>query len=220
METFSLTKKMVKKISGSTYLVAFKEDIYFEPMQFVMIETPISIVRKPFALGTWQDELAICIEIIGEGSRYIVQDATILNAHGPCGKGFEIPNGKGLILASASCFSMAYEASKRWNVEVLMCSKEAFEIDVHPFKQVIGDENFLKMLKQLKGYDWYLTLGSPQMCKIAYDMLKGKGMVYTTTDAYMACGLGACKGCAIDTKEGIKHVCEDGPIFRGDILWS
>ena len=29
----------------------------------------------------------------------------------------------------------------------------------------------------------------------------------------MACGLGACLGCAIDTQSGYKRVCKDGPVF-------
>ncbi len=220
MENFSLTKKSVERISGNTYLLRFKEKIAFQPMQFLMIETPMSIVRKPFGLGSWQDDLAICIEIIGKGSGWVVQNATTLKAHGPCGKGFTPPNGKGLIIASASCLSMAYEASKRWGTEAWICSRDQFEIDLHPFCKIVGDQDFVKSLKQAKGYEWYLTLGSPQMCRIAYGILRPKGEVFTTTDAYMACGLGACKGCAIETTEGIKHVCEDGPIFRGDVVWS
>jgi dihydroorotate dehydrogenase electron transfer subunit len=39
-------------------------------------------------------------------------------------------------------------------------------------------------------------------------------------EAWMACGLGACKGCAVDTKKGYKMVCEDGPVFSAeDIKW-
>ncbi|MBQ3690134.1 MAG: hypothetical protein II937_09815 [Bacteroidales bacterium] len=29
----------------------------------------------------------------------------------------------------------------------------------------------------------------------------------------MACGLGACLSCSIDTADGRKKVCKDGPIF-------
>jgi dihydroorotate dehydrogenase electron transfer subunit len=32
-------------------------------------------------------------------------------------------------------------------------------------------------------------------------------------DAYMACGVGACLGCAVRTKSGYKMVCKDGPVF-------
>lgn len=37
----------------------------------------------------------------------------------------------------------------------------------------------------------------------------------------MACGLGACKGCAIKTKSGYKMTCKDGPVFNSqEIIWN
>lgn len=37
----------------------------------------------------------------------------------------------------------------------------------------------------------------------------------------MACGIGACYGCPVMTKEGYKLVCSDGPVFNADeIIWS
>ncbi len=40
-------------------------------------------------------------------------------------------------------------------------------------------------------------------------------------DAYMACGTGACLGCAIRTKNGYKMVCKDGPVFDAqEIVWE
>ncbi len=39
-------------------------------------------------------------------------------------------------------------------------------------------------------------------------------------DAYMACGIGACRGCAVKTKTGYKLVCSDGPVFEAqEIDW-
>lgn len=36
----------------------------------------------------------------------------------------------------------------------------------------------------------------------------------------MACGVGACFGCAVDTKLGYKKVCADGPVFNAsEVLW-
>jgi len=48
--------------------------------------------------------------------------------------------------------------------------------------------------------------------------IPNKKNTFVSMEEYMACGIGACKGCAIQTKAGIKHVCTDGPVFRGDIL--
>ncbi|MDP8299073.1 MAG: dihydroorotate dehydrogenase electron transfer subunit [Candidatus Tantalella remota] len=40
-------------------------------------------------------------------------------------------------------------------------------------------------------------------------------------DAYMACGIGACRGCAVKTKNGYKLVCSDGPVFDAqEIDWK
>ncbi len=36
----------------------------------------------------------------------------------------------------------------------------------------------------------------------------------------MACGIGACMGCVVNTKKGFKPVCKEGPVFSIDeIVW-
>ena len=36
----------------------------------------------------------------------------------------------------------------------------------------------------------------------------------------MGCGFGACYGCTINTRKGLKRICRDGPVFElGDIIW-
>ncbi|PIQ88525.1 MAG: hypothetical protein COV72_07810 [Candidatus Omnitrophica bacterium CG11_big_fil_rev_8_21_14_0_20_42_13] len=37
-------------------------------------------------------------------------------------------------------------------------------------------------------------------------------------EEYMACGIGACLGCAAQTKSGYKYVCKDGPVFKAEEL--
>lgn len=40
-------------------------------------------------------------------------------------------------------------------------------------------------------------------------------------DAYMACGIGVCLGCAVETVSGYRYVCKDGPVFGSEeILWD
>ena len=37
----------------------------------------------------------------------------------------------------------------------------------------------------------------------------------------MGCGFGVCYGCSIKTRQGLKEVCKDGPVFNlDDILWD
>ena len=41
---------------------------------------------------------------------------------------------------------------------------------------------------------------------------------FLSMESRMACGVGVCLGCVIDTSEGKKRCCKDGPIFPGEIL--
>jgi dihydroorotate dehydrogenase electron transfer subunit len=37
--------------------------------------------------------------------------------------------------------------------------------------------------------------------------------VQVSLEARMGCGLGLCYGCTIETRQGLKRVCKDGPVF-------
>lgn len=40
-------------------------------------------------------------------------------------------------------------------------------------------------------------------------------------DVRMGCGFGACMGCSIKTRSGMKRVCKDGPVFRREeLVWD
>ena len=50
--------------------------------------------------------------------------------------------------------------------------------------------------------------------------LEGKP-VQVSMEMRMGCGRGICYGCTIKTKDGLKQVCEDGPVFDlSDIIWD
>jgi dihydroorotate dehydrogenase electron transfer subunit len=52
------------------------------------------------------------------------------------------------------------------------------------------------------------------------DCLKGKS-VQVSLEERMACGVGACYGCTVKTRNGPKQVCQDGPVFDlTDIVWQ
>ncbi|HEY8542192.1 MAG TPA: oxidoreductase [Pseudothermotoga sp.] len=217
MENFSLTVKKTFEVTRDSFIITFNEKIDFAPTQFIMIETP-SVVRKPFALGKWFDDLAIGIQVIGKGTQYIVKQDVLL-AHGPLGKGFVPPSGKGAMITTPACLAMAFDLHQRYSCDVFIGSLERLQMEIS-FRTVIGNEEFVNLLKSLNGYDWFYVVGSDQMEKVAFNLLREKAPVYLSFNEYMACGIGACRGCAIQTKEGIKHVCIDGPVFRGDLVWN
>ena len=45
--------------------------------------------------------------------------------------------------------------------------------------------------------------------------------VQVSLEIVMACGVGACYGCTIKTRSGLKQACKDGPVFNlDDIFWD
>jgi dihydroorotate dehydrogenase electron transfer subunit len=40
-------------------------------------------------------------------------------------------------------------------------------------------------------------------------------------EEHLACGIGACLGCVVDTKEDYQRVCKEGPVFKANqIIWG
>jgi dihydroorotate dehydrogenase electron transfer subunit len=64
--------------------------------------------------------------------------------------------------------------------------------------------------------------GPRGMARAVRDAAREKGLSgYVSLEETMACGLGACLGCAVKTREGYRMVCKDGPVFRlEEIEWE
>ena len=54
---------------------------------------------------------------------------------------------------------------------------------------------------------------------VSEETVKGKS-VQVSMEVRMGCGRGGCYGCALETRVGMKLVCQDGPVFElKDIVW-
>jgi len=63
--------------------------------------------------------------------------------------------------------------------------------------------------------------GPRKMLQKIYEITKNSNILcYASLEEVMACGIGACRGCVINTVNGYKTVCKDGPVFKiNEILW-
>lgn len=60
----------------------------------------------------------------------------------------------------------------------------------------------------------------PDMANKNQRLLKTKP-IQLSLEVRMGCGFGVCYGCTVRTKNGLKQVCKDGPVFDFDeILWD
>ena len=47
-----------------------------------------------------------------------------------------------------------------------------------------------------------------------------KILSYISMEEHMACGIGACLGCVVKTRDGYTRVCKEGPVFESkEIVW-
>ena len=78
-------------------------------------------------------------------------------------------------------------------------------------KQVIASEDPKDLFIQ--------TCGPKPMMKAVIAIAKKYGIPGEASwDESMACGVGACLGCMVETREGLKRACADGPVFSFEEL--
>ena len=57
------------------------------------------------------------------------------------------------------------------------------------------------------------------MLKAIYKTSKANGQI--SLEERMGCGFGACMGCSIETKNGYKRICKEGPVLQSEeLLWT
>lgn len=72
-----------------------------------------------------------------------------------------------------------------------------------------------------KPYDYVATCGPNPLMRIVANLAENAGVFCeVSTERKMACGVGACLSCVIDTVDGKKRSCVDGPIFDSrKVVW-
>jgi dihydroorotate dehydrogenase electron transfer subunit len=76
----------------------------------------------------------------------------------------------------------------------------------------------------VRGVDKTLLLygcGPALMLKAVADISRRYRLpAQVSLEAHMACGIGACLGCVVQTRRGYERVCKEGPVFlAGDLMW-
>lgn len=66
-----------------------------------------------------------------------------------------------------------------------------------------------------------LAVGQEPMMKGISTLTYAKGIpTYVSLERRMACGIGACLSCVVDTTSGKRRACIDGPIFdASEVMW-
>jgi dihydroorotate dehydrogenase electron transfer subunit len=219
------------------------------PGQFVMVrcgEGHDPLMRRPLSIhGTdGSGGVALLFEVVGSGTSWLSERAEgdSVDLVGPLGNGFFVkPDAKDLLLVAggigiAPLAFLAQEASRLGKrVTMLQGAQVAallYPRDGVPECSVVvgstddgssGTKGLVTGLidEYIEQADQVFACGPIAMYRsmAQMDCLKGKS-VQVSLEERMACGVGACYGCTVKTKKGLKQVCHDGPVFDlADIVW-
>jgi len=77
-----------------------------------------------------------------------------------------------------------------------------------------GDNSNLRAKPPRKGTTIFACGPDPMLREVIKIAKRKKIKAQLSFENFMGCGIGACLGCAIMTKNGYKRVCKDGPVFE------
>lgn len=225
-------------------LCVARNDAEVHAGKFFMIkcwDSELTLMR-PISLFRSDDRhLWFMYRVVGKGTQKLseLQEGDLLKLMGPCGNGFpcETLSGRIAVVGGGVGIPPLCETAKTLKlrgVEVdayLGFKDELFAVEefepwcdnifISTEKGEEGYRGFVTDLLKLGQYDAVLTCGPEVMMrKVASMCAETKTACYCSLEHRMACGIGACLGCSIRTKQGMKRVCKDGPVFQStDLLW-
>ena len=210
------------------------------PGQFVQVSVPGKFLRRPFSVCDCEgDMLTLCIQKAGAGTETLcaLQPGEQLDLLTGLGNGFDtrhvtpmpllIGGGSGV----GALYGLAKELCERGKiVTVAMGFRTAEDVYYVNQYQDLGADVYVYTEDGSRGGAGIATdaVGLPHSQLFACGPL---GMLEAldameeldaqfSLEARMGCGFGACMGCTIDTLQGAKRVCADGPVFPGKaVLW-
>ena len=108
---------------------------------------------------------------------------------------------------------------ERYEALVATCSKKSSSLYCSTDDGSFGYSGFctglVKELLDKNHYEYAAICGPEPMMKNVFGLFKNRDIVcQVSMEKRMACGIGACLSCVVETTGGRKRACVDGPIFQ------
>ena len=208
------------------------------PGQFLDLRLPGFYLRRPISVCDWDEtRVTLLYKVVGGGTDWLskCEPGDKIDALSGLGNGFDV-NVCGkvtLVIGGGIGIPPMYGLAKRLlaagktPVAVLGFNTAAERFCEAEF-QTLGVEAVVTTADGSYGVRGFVTDALPErfdtLCACGpLPMLKAlcirtdkPGQL--SLEARMGCGFGACMGCTIDTVNGPKRVCREGPVFRREEL--
>ncbi len=217
------------------------------PGQFLQVlinEGKDPYLRRPFSYyRVTGRRIEILYEVLGRGTAILSQKkkGDTLKVMGPLGNGFTVALGKKkrvLIAGGVGVPPLVFLAEKASVARLLIGTKSKLEVvpqrELKKVKTKVlyatedGSCGFRglvtalleKVIMKEDPRELFLqTCGPRRMMEVVIALARKYGIEGEASwDETMACGVGACLGCMVKTKDGLRRACADGPVFRFEDL--
>lgn len=213
--------------------------------QFVEVEVPGNkqvMLRRPISIhdvDTENNTLTLLVQVVGKGTRTLSQlnEGDTLNLVYPLGHGFSIEGERVLLVGGGAGIAPLLHLSKCFAAKgirpvILLGGRTASLIPVQkefePYGDVyfatedgsLGEKGMVTQHSMFSGnYDHIFTCGpTPMMKAVARHAIANNINCEVSLENMMACGIGACLCCVVDSDAGHKCVCKEGPVFNAKQL--
>ena len=218
-----------------------------KPGQFVQVLVPGKTLRRPISVCDVEDDIIrLVFEVRGEGTEILSQTRTgeNINIIAPLGRGFDIDSSKKtvfigggigvppMLYSAKSCAGNATVINGFRNKDAMILSedfeKAGCKLIVTTDDGSFGIHGFVTqpLAGIIDGTEMICACGPIPMLRNIAKMAKEHNVpCQVSLEQRMACGIGACLGCAFAIRdengnETYKHVCKDGPVFMSEeVVW-
>src|ERR671930_329274 len=185
------------------------------PGQFFMLEAPGRLLPRPMSLClATESELAFLIDPIGPGTRALcsLEPGDSLAILGPLGNGFRLDMERPLLVGGG--FGIAprpYLSERLGNPPAVLGFRSDWHAEVAalvPNAEVVVEPTYVTEAMPA-GHD-VLACGPEPMLQAVRRRSPDAQLAW---EAPMACGYGACWGCAVKIDGQLKRLCVEGPVL-------
>jgi dihydroorotate dehydrogenase electron transfer subunit len=182
------------------------------PGQFFMLEAPGRLLPRPMSLCLAPPgELAFLIDPIGPGTQAICT-AEKLHVFGPLGNGFRLDVARPLLVGGGIGIApLPYLSAALGRPPAVLgfrTGRHAEAAGLVPNAEVAIEPTLVTELIE-PGFDVF-ACGPEPMLEAVAELCPGAQLAW---EAPMACGYGACYGCAVEIDGAWKRLCVEGPVL-------
>ena len=186
------------------------------PGQFFMLEAPGRVLPRPMSLClAGAGELAFLIDPVGPGTRALAALAPGERLHvlGPLGNGFRLDVRRPLLVGGGIGIApLPYLSERLGRPPALLGFRSAWHAEAAalvPNAEVCLEPTYVTELLPDEPHD-VLACGPEPMLQALRALMPDAQLAW---EAPMACGYGACYGCAVEIDGELKRLCVEGPVL-------